>query len=79
MRKRGDNPVEHFQVRAVQGFPQPAEKCDLRRVQRPTVKMKPLRHSNTAMMALDGFDRVRTGQHHNVTANCPGTDIKLMR
>ena len=78
MRKYSDNPVEHFQVRAVQGFPQPAEKCDLRRVQRPTVKMKPLRHSDAAMMTLDGFNRIGAGQYYNVPANCPGADVKLM-
>ena len=79
MRKYSYNPVEHFQVRAVQRFPQPAEKSDLRRVQRPTVQVKPLRHSDAAMMAFYGFNRIGTGQHHNVTANCPGADIKLMR
>ena len=58
MRKYSDNPVEHFQVRAVQRFPQPAEKSDLRRVQRPTVQVKPLRHSDAAMMAFYGFNPI---------------------
>lgn len=52
MRKYSDNPVEHFQVRAVQGFPQPAEKSDLRRVQRTAVKVEPLGNSDTAMIVV---------------------------
>ena len=79
MRKGSDNSVEHFQIRTVQRFPQPAEKSDLRRVQRPAVKMEPLGNSDTAMMALDSFDRIGAGQHHNVPTNCPGADVKLMR
>lgn len=58
MRKYGNNAVKHFTIRAVQGFPQPAEKGNLRRVQHPAVKMEPLRHSNTAMTALDGLSFV---------------------
>ena len=63
MRKYSDNPVEHFQIGAVQRFPQPAEKSDLRRVQRTAVKVEPLGHSDAAMMAFDGFNRIGAGQH----------------
>ena len=79
MRKCSNNPIEHFQIGAVQGFPQSAKKGDLRGVQRPAVKMEPLRHPNTAMTTLNGFNRIGAGQHYNVPANCPGADIKLMR
>ena len=79
MRKDSDNPVEHFLVGAIQGFPQPAEKRDLRRVQRPTVKVEPLCNSDAAVTALHRLNRIGAGQHHNVAANCPGTDVKFMR
>ena len=79
MRKRSDNAVEHFQIGAVKMLPQPAEESDLGRVQRTAVQIEPLRHSNTAMTALDGFNRIGASQHHNVAANCPGADVKFMR
>lgn len=79
MRKRSDNAVEHFQIGAVKMLPQPAEESDFRKVQRTAVQVEPLRNSDTAVTALHRFNRIGAGQHHNVTANCPGTDIKLMR
>ena len=78
MRKRGDNPVEHFQIGTVKRFRQPAEKCDLRRVQRTTVQMKPVRHSDTAMTALDGFNRIGASQNDKVPVNGSPADVKFM-
>ena len=79
MRKCSDDPVEHFQVRTVQGFPQPAEKSNLRRVQRTAVKAEPLGNPDAAVTALHCLDGIGAGQHNNVAANCPGADVKLMR
>ena len=78
MRKRGDNPVEHFQIGAVEGFRQPTKKCDLRRVQRTTVQVKPVRHSDTAMTALDCFNRIGASQNDKVPVNGSPADVKLM-
>ena len=78
MRKRSDNAVEHFAVMAVQRFLQPAEQSNFFRIEHPAVQVEPFRNSDAAMTALDGFNRIGAGQHHNVAANCPGADVKLM-
>ena len=79
MRKRGDNPVEHFQIGAAKGFRQPAEKCDLRRVQRTAVQVKPVCYSDAAVTTLYRFNRVGAGQNDKVPVNGSSTDVKLMR
>ena len=79
MRKRGDNPVEHFQIGTVKGFRQPAEKCDLRRVQRTTVQVKPVCNSNSTMTARHRFNRIGAGQYSNISADGSPADVKLMR
>lgn len=78
MRKYGNNAVEHFTVGAVQRFRQPAEESDLRRVQRPAVKVEPLCHSDPAVIAPHRFEGIGAGQHHNVPANRAGADVKFM-
>ncbi len=69
MRKLRDNPIQHFQIGAVKGFPQLVEKCDLRRVQRTTVQMEPLRNSEAAVTAWHRFNRIGAGQYSNISAD----------
>ena len=78
MRKHGDNLVEHFQIGTVKRFRQPAEKCDLRRVQRTTVQVNPVRYSHATVTALDCFNRIGTSQNDKVPVNGPPADVKLM-
>ena len=41
MRKGSDNPIQLFQVGAIQRFPQPAEQSNFLRIEHPAVKVKP--------------------------------------
>ena len=73
MRKRSDNPIQLFQVGAIQRFPQPAEQSNFLRIEHTAIKVEPLRHSDAAVTTLDRFNRIRAGQHNNVAPKCsPG-------
>ena len=48
------------------------------RIEHPTVKVEPLRHSDTAVTALHRFNGIGAGQHNNIPADGSPADVKFM-